>query len=221
MSNPSAPFVKLEALDLGALLCSRVCHDVISPVGAITNGLEVLDDEDSTDMHEFAIDLIKKSAKQASSRLQFARLAFGAAGSAGSEIDTGDAENVARGMVDAEKTNLTWNIPRQYLAKNKVKLLLNLILIAISSIHRGGDINVDGEITPETAQFTVVAKGTNAKVQATTSDILNADEPPHAVDAHSIQPHYTKLVAEACNMAVTLATGEDEVTLKAASIEKA
>ena len=88
--------VTLEALDLAALLCSRVCHDVISPVGAIVNGLEVLEDENDPEMKEFALDLIRKSARQASARLQYARLAFGAAGSAGAMIDLGDAGNVAR-----------------------------------------------------------------------------------------------------------------------------
>ena len=80
----------LDALDLAALLCSRVCHDVISPVGAIVNGLEVLEDEKDADMRAFATELIKKSAKTASARLQFCRLAFGAAGSAGASIDTGE-----------------------------------------------------------------------------------------------------------------------------------
>ena len=96
--------INLDSLDLAALLCSRVCHDVISPVGAIVNGLEVLEDDSDTSMREFALDLIQKSARQASARLQFARLAFGAAGSAGASIDLGDAEQVARGLVDAKRT---------------------------------------------------------------------------------------------------------------------
>ena len=82
----------IAALDLAALLASRVCHDIISPVGAITNGLEVLEEETGEEMRSFAMDLIKKSARQASAKLQFARLAFGAAGSAGAEIDLGDAD---------------------------------------------------------------------------------------------------------------------------------
>ena len=76
--------VTLDPLDLAALLCSRVCHDVISPVGAIVNGLEVLEDENDPAMRDFTLDLIRKSARQASARLQFARLAFGAAGRNGS-----------------------------------------------------------------------------------------------------------------------------------------
>jgi histidine phosphotransferase ChpT len=82
----------LGALDLAALLCSRVCHDLISPVGAIVNGIEVLEEDKDEETRTFALDLIKKSARNASARLQFCRLAFGAAGSAGSQIDTGDAE---------------------------------------------------------------------------------------------------------------------------------
>ncbi len=122
--------ITLDALDLAALLCSRVCHDVISPVGAIVNGLEVLEDEKDESMRGFAQDLIKKSAHQASARLQFARLAFGAAGSAGASIDTGDAEQVARGFIQDDRTTLTWTAPRVLLPKNQVKLLLNLLLIA-------------------------------------------------------------------------------------------
>ena len=78
----------IEALDLAALLCSRVCHDLISPVGAIVNGLEVLEEEKDEETKTFALDLIKKSASTASAKLQFCRIAFGAAGSAGAQIDS-------------------------------------------------------------------------------------------------------------------------------------
>src|SRR5580700_3152456 len=108
----------LDPLDLAALLCSRVCHDVISPVGAIVNGLEMLDEEKDAEMRGFALDLVKKSAHTASARLQFCRLAFGAAGSAGAAIDTGDAEKVTRGLLETEKTSIDWKAPRRLLAKN-------------------------------------------------------------------------------------------------------
>src|SRR4051794_6865148 len=95
--------VTLDSLDLAALLCSRVCHDLISPSGAIVNGLEVLEENGSNEETKtFAMDLIKKSAKTASARLQFCRLAFGAAGSAGAQIDLGDAEKMARGVIENE-----------------------------------------------------------------------------------------------------------------------
>ena len=136
---------ELSSLDLAALVASRVCHDIISPVGAITNGLEVLDEEGSEDMREFAMDLIRKSARQASAKLQFARLAFGAAGSAGAEIDLGDAQVVATGFMENEKSDLNWQLTRHLMPKNYVKLLLNLILIANQCVPRGGEIKVEME----------------------------------------------------------------------------
>ena len=121
--------VTIDALDLAALLCSRVCHDLISPVGAIVNGLEVLEDDNDEETKTFAMDLIKKSAGAASAKLQFCRIAFGAAGSAGAQIDSGDAEKVARGFLEDEKTKLDWQLPRLLLPKNRIKLLLNMLLI--------------------------------------------------------------------------------------------
>src|SRR6202163_2137183 len=135
----SGPLV-LESLDLAALLCSRVCHDLISPVGAIMNGLEVMEDDNDEETKTFALDLIKKSARTASAKLQFCRLAFGAAGSAGAQIDTGDAEKTARGMLEDEKLKMVWNLPRELLPKNQVKLLLNMVLIGAGTIPRGGTL---------------------------------------------------------------------------------
>src|SRR6266851_4768002 len=136
--------VDLDALDLAALLCSRVCHDLISPTGAIVNGLEVLEEKDSDEETKtFALDLIKKSAKTASGRLQFCRLAFGAAGSSAAQIDLGDAESMVRGFLDDDKTKLAWNLPRVLLPKNRVKLLLNLLILAGQTIPRGGTMKIE------------------------------------------------------------------------------
>ncbi|MHB2165838.1 histidine phosphotransferase ChpT [Alsobacter sp. R-9] len=207
--------VNLEALDLAALLCSRVCHDVISPVGAIVNGLEVLEDEKDEAMRGFAQDLIRKSAKQASARLQFARLAFGAAGSAGASIDTGDAENVARGFIQDERTTLTWTAPRVLLPKNQVKLLLNLLLIAQTAVPRGGTIGVTLTVEGEQGTFKVAAKGLNARIPHAVPALLRGEPESGTVDAHAIQPFYTGLIARAAKMDVTLSIDGDTVTIDA------
>ena len=207
--------VDLEGLDLAALLCSRVCHDVISPVGAIVNGLEVLEDEKDESMRVFALDLIKKSSKQASARLQFARIAFGAAGSAGSSIDTGDAEQVARSFLQDEKNSLTWTAQRVYMPKNKVKLLLNLLVLAVSAIPRGGNLDVTVEGQAEAPKFTITAKGLNARVPPHAEDLLAGRTESGSVDAHSIQVFYTGLIARAASMSVSLAIEGDVVTINA------
>ena len=207
--------ITLDSLDLAALLCSRVCHDVISPVGAIVNGLEVLEDENDASMRDFALDLIRKSAKQASARLQFARLAFGAAGSAGASIDLGDAEHVVRGMFQDDKVSLSWSAPRALLPKNRVKLLLNLVVLATNAVPRGGHITVNVMGDAERCEFTLVSKGLNARIPPHAEALLAGAPENGTVDAHGIQVFYTGMVARAAGMALRLAISGDEVTIRA------
>ncbi len=204
----------LSSLDLSALVASRICHDIISPVGAINNGLEVLDEEGAEDMREFAMDLIRKSAHQASAKLQFARLAFGASGSAGAEIDLGDAQNVANAFMANEKSNLDWQVARNLMPKNLVKLLLNLVLIANQCIPRGGVITVEMDGEPAEPTFHLTAKGTNPRIPLGIQDVFDGRE-PERVDAHSVQPIYTLLLGRECGMTLTLSKEDDTVKITA------
>lgn len=203
-----------DALELAALLCSRVCHDLISPVGAIVNGLEVMDDDPSPEDREFALDLIRKSAKTASARLQFCRLAFGAAGSAGAQIDLGDAQNMARGHLEDNKTKIAWNLPRILLAKNRVKLLLNMLVIAQQTIPRGGVLTVDPVGEGDALAFRVTASGLNARLPQNIVDML-ASEQTGAVDAHAVQPYYTRLLAQSAGLKVSLVAEGDAIVATA------
>jgi histidine phosphotransferase ChpT len=205
----------IEALDLAALLCSRVCHDLISPVGAIVNGLEVLAEEKDEETKTFALDLIKKSAGTASAKLQFCRIAFGAAGSAGAQIDLGDAETITRGFFEDDKTKLAWNLPRALLAKNRVKLLLNLLLIAGQTIPRGGRLTVDPIGEGESMGFKISAVGVNAKVPPAVAALLAGDAGGTALDAHRIQPFYASLLAQASGVKAAMAMEGETVVVSA------
>jgi histidine phosphotransferase ChpT len=215
MSGTPSPGPAPDALELAALLCSRVCHDLISPVGAIVNGLEVLDDNPKPEDREFALDLIRKSAKTASARLQFCRLAFGAAGSAGAQIDLGDAQTMARGHIEDGKITITWNLPRLLLPKNRVKLLLNMLIIAQQTIPRGGTFTIDPIGDGETMSFRVTAAGLNARLPQNIADLLGTNSTA-SVDAHAVQPYYTRLLAQACGLSVTLALDGEKVVVTAA-----
>jgi len=206
---------ELGALDLAALLCSRVCHDIISPVGAINNGLEVLDEDNSEEMKTFAFDLIRKSARQASAKLQFARLAFGAAGSAGAEIDLSDAEKVARGYMEGEKASFDWVAPRALMPKNKVKLVLNLVLLATAAVPRGGSIKVTIEGEPANPTFTFHCSGPTARVPHAFEKLVPGDIGEVPVDAHAVQPYYAGLLARSCGMTVSAAFDGPDVVIKA------
>ena len=207
--------VTLEAMDLAALLCSRLCHDLISPVGAVVNGLEVLEDANDEETKTFALELIKKSARQASARLQFCRLAFGAAGSAGATIDLGDAEAVARGFLEDDKTKLVWQLPRIMLPKNRVKLLLNLLILASISVPRGGTLTVAPIGEGEATGFEVTAAGSNPRVPQAVPGLLAGEPAGAAVDAHGIQPFYTGLLARSCGMTAAIAPEADRVLVTA------
>jgi histidine phosphotransferase ChpT len=214
MSGTSSPAPTPDALELAALLCSRVCHDLISPVGAIVNGLEVLDDNPKPEDREFALDLIRKSAKTASARLQFCRLAFGAAGSSGAQIDLGDAQNMSRGHLEDARTTINWNLPRLLLPKNRVKLLLNMLVIAQQTIPRGGTIAVDPIGEGETMGFRVVSSGLNARIPQAIADLLGSPQNSN-VDAHAVQPYYTRLLAQSCGLNVVLAAEGDSIVATA------
>jgi len=209
------PTLTLDGLDLAALLCSRVCHDVISPVGAIVNGLEVLEDDQDESMREFALELIGKSARQASARLKFARIAFGAAGSAGASIDLADAESVAKGMFADEKTKLEWRAPQALFPKNKVKLILNLVMVTTSAIPRGGLIDVTVTGDGEAPTFVLKAKGSHARIPPHVVELIAGEPESGTVDAHGILPFYAGLVARAARMDVKFAIDGDEVTVTA------
>ncbi|MBB3945980.1 histidine phosphotransferase ChpT [Rhizobium skierniewicense] len=214
----SKPNLTLSGADLAALLCSRVCHDVISPVGAINNGLELLD-EGGSDAD--ALDLIRTSAVNASVRLKFARLAFGASGSAGASIDTGEAEKAAKDFAAAEKkAEVTWNGPRAIVPKNRVKMLLNLFLVAYSAIPRGGNVDVVLE-NPETdARFEITVKGRMMRLPAKFVALSEGTE-EEAVDAHSVQSYYTLLMAHEAGMTIEYAVHDDRIVFTAFTIDAA
>jgi histidine phosphotransferase ChpT len=211
MTEPTA----LGDLELAALVSSRICHDVINPVAAISNGLEMLGEEPDQAMREAAMELIRKSAVQASAKLQFARLAFGAAGSAGAEIDLRDAEKVSRDfLAGSGKHQVNWQGPAVTLPKNKVKLLLNLVALGAAALPRGGVVNVEIVGAPPAISFVVLAKGDSARLNDQVRSLLSGANGV-VVDAHSVQPYYARRIATATGMTVTVEPRDGAVELKA------
>ena len=196
--------IELKATDLAAMLCSRVCHDLINPVGAIGNGLEVLADPSQTEMAPFARDLITNAANQARAKLEFARLAYGASSTAGTDFDTRECERVARLLFEIEKADLDWQVPLILLPKHKAKLLMNMLLIASMAVPRGGVVKV--EVTGPAGEevFTFTSTSDPEKRQKTLmpsgAEELLSGAPEDGVDARGIQPFYTGILARMTDM---------------------
>jgi len=133
-------------LDLAALLCSKLCHDLLSPVGAINNGLELLEDETDPEMRDRCLDLLADSARVSADKLKYFRLAFGAAGGFGEEVDPNEAKQLIEALLGNDgKITLGWAVQAHTLPKKAIKILLNLALIAKEALVRGGQLDVGAE----------------------------------------------------------------------------
>jgi len=201
-------------LELAALISSKICHDVIGPVGAIYNGLEILDEDDDAEAKNYALDVIRNVTEQASARLQFARFAFGAAGSAGSQIDLSTAEQISRGLIGQGKHKLAWRGMAGHMAKDKVKLLLNLIASAITALPRGGEIEVEIAGSLDKPSFTLRCRGTAARPPQYLVDYVGGAQAPQ-LDALSIQAYYTWRLAASAKMRLEIAKEAADILLLA------
>lgn len=148
------------AADLAALLCSRLCHDLLSPVGALTNGLELLADEKDGDMRARIVELLEQSAKTSADKLKFFRLAFGAAGGFGEDVPVDEARAVIDALVGNNgRIEARWALAGNTLPKPAVKVLLNLALIGIEALVRGGTLDIGAEKGASETEIVIRAAG--------------------------------------------------------------
>jgi histidine phosphotransferase ChpT len=200
-------------LELAALISSKICHDLIGPVGNINNGLEILDEEDDAQSRDYALDVIRNVTETASARLQFARFAFGATDSAGAKIDLGTAEELSRGLIGNGKHKLSWRGLKGQIAKDKAKLLLNLVAVAPTAVPRGGDIVVEIAGTLASPSFVVRCRGASARPPQYFGDFVNGPAPP--INAMTIQSYYTVRLAMASRMRLAVIRDDADVLLTA------
>jgi histidine phosphotransferase ChpT len=173
-------------IDLAALLCSRLCHDLLSPVGAMNNGLELLADEHDPEMRKRCMDLLAESAKSAADKLKFFRLAFGAAGGFGSEVDPAEAKAVIEPLVTGDgRTSLEWMVPAGLMPKRAVKILLNLVLIAKDALVRGGVLHVGAEIREGEQEIVIRAVGPRIIMDKAVQDALTGNLTASEIDSRT------------------------------------
>lgn len=186
----------MHELDLGALLVSRVCHDLISPVAAISNGLEILADEQDADMRAHAMRLIEHSVGQAKARLLFARLAFGSMGSAGAEIDLREVGQVAAEFFGTGKAKLDWQVPAISVDKEIIRVMLNLAALGADCIPRGGVLTVKAEQGRASFIVSVLARGPRANLAPDIKEGLALTIPNEDLTGRTIAPFVTALLTK-------------------------
>jgi len=163
----------MDVIDLASLLCSRLCHDLLSPVGALNNGLELLADEQDPEMRKRCMELLSESAAASANKLKFFRLAFGAGGGFGDEIDTREAKAALEGLYGADKRiELGWMVVDDKMAKGAVKLLLNLGMIAGDPLVRGGRLDVGAEQRDGALEMVIRAEGPRILLDPKLRDVI-------------------------------------------------
>lgn len=173
-------------IDFASLLCSRLCHDLLSPVGAMNNGIELLADEHDPEMRRRCMDLLAESAKSAADKLKFFRLAFGAAGGFGAEVDPNEAKLVIAPMVTASgRTVLEWAVPADVMPKKAVKILLNLVMLANETLVRGGTLFVGAEARAGEHEIVVRASGPKILMDSAVREALTGQLDPAALDTRT------------------------------------
>jgi len=211
----SASITKLTPTSLSALLCARICHDLISPVGALGTAIEILDDPANVDMHGDAMDLVRTSSRQASAKLKFLRLALGAGGSAPGVIPTAEMTQLSNDMFADSKPDLIWQIDTDGIDKNRARIVMNLIMLAIQAAPRGGTVTVSRSNNGSGETFNLVSEGPKVRLDAAVAKAISGKAPEDGFDGRSIQPLYASLLARDISGTIGASAEENAITFTA------
>ncbi|MEQ8412460.1 MAG: histidine phosphotransferase family protein [Erythrobacter sp.] len=183
--------------DLAALLCSRLCHDLLSPVGALSNGLELLADEQDPEMRERCVELLEASAKISTDKLKFFRLAFGAAGGFGENVPVEEAQQVIGALAgDGKKIDIHWAMAETSLPKPAIKVLLNLAQIALDALVRGGRLDIGAERRDGNVEIVARATGSRVAFDEVIGRALEGDLGASELTSRTAAAHMIALLAE-------------------------
>ena len=168
----------MNAVELASLLCSRLCHDLMSPVGALNNGIELMSDEQDAEMRDRCLELLANSARASANKLKFFRLAFGAGGGFGELIDAREGKTALEGIFGAERRiELGWMVSQDKLPKGAMKLLLNLAMIAGDALVRGGRLDIGAESNGDGTELAIRAEGPKVLLDQSLRETLINGEP--------------------------------------------
>jgi histidine phosphotransferase ChpT len=207
----------MDSLEFASLLCSRLCHDLMSPVGALNNGIELLADEQDPDMRDRCLELLSDSARVTASKLKFFRLAFGAGGGFGETVDSGDARAALEGLLGPDgRIELGWMVGEERMSKGAIKLLLNLALIAADSLVRGGRLDVGAERAGGT-EIAIRAQGPKIALDPAIAETL-AGSGEGEVEARTAGAFLARSLAAQAGGSVQLSRPSDDTLMIGATL---
>lgn len=205
-----------SSVDLAALLCSRLCHDMLSPIGALNNGLELLADEHDPEMKAKVLELLEQSARSSADKLKFFRLAFGAAGGYGEMVEVAEPKAVIDALIGENKRiAANWALAEAKLPKDAVKVLLNLAHIAIDALIRGGTLDIGAEMRDGASEIVVRASGPKLAFDEDIGHALQGELDPAQLSGRTAPAHMLHLLAEQAGGGLQYQLSSDALVLGA------
>ena len=203
-------------LDLASLLASRLCHDMLSPVGALSNGLELLREEKDPEMRRRCFELLEQSAKASADKLKFFRLAFGAAGGFGEMVPVAEARELITALLgDSGRIELEWAVAGETLPKAAVKTLLNLAAIGIEALVRGGTLEVGAELRNGSSEIVIRAAGPRIAFDETIGRALDGSLPANELSSRTAPAAMLHQLAESTGGGLQWHLGDDALVMGA------
>lgn len=205
-----------SATDLAALLCSRLCHDMLSPVGAMSNGLELLASETDPEMRQNCMELLEQSATISTNKLKYFRLAYGAAGGFGDRVGIEEPKDLIQSLAaDKGRIDVNWAVSGGTLAKPAVKVLLNFAQIALDALVRGGTLDVGAEVRDGACEIVIRAAGTKIAFDEVLGRALEGRLASDELTSRTAPAHMIHLLAQECGGGLQFARSEDALVLGA------
>jgi histidine phosphotransferase ChpT len=211
-----------SSTDLAALLCSRLCHDLLSPVGALSNGLELLADEKDPEMRQRCFELLEQSAQISTDKLKFFRLAYGAAGGFGEAVPADEPRGLVAGLIAGnERIELQWAVTEPTLPKPAVKVLLNLASIAIDALVRGGSLAVGAERRDGATEIAVRASGPRVAFDTNIGRALEGTLSDDELSGRTAPAHMIRMLADELGGGVQYALSGEALVMGAVLPDRA
>lgn len=211
----------MKSHEFASLLCSRLCHDLLSPIGALNNGIELLADENDPDMRARCLDLLADSARASANKLKFFRLAFGAAGGFGDEVDTREARTAIEGLFGSDgRIQVDWLVAEPTMSKPALKVLLNLVLVASDAFRRGGRLDVGAERHEGGVDIVIRAEGERIALDPELRRVLLGEVSEDQVAPRAAAAWLVHALVEESGGAVQLMDEEEGVLLIGAALRR-
>lgn len=209
----------MKSYEFASLLCSRLCHDLLSPVGALNNGIELLSDEHDPEMRARCLELLGESARASANKLKFFRLAFGAAGGFADVVDTREARVAIEGLFGSDgRIQLGWIVDEPTMSKSALKVLLNLALIAGDALVRGGHLAVGAERHGNGLDIVIRAEGPRIVLDPELKSVLSGNSSEDTLAPRAAAAWLVRCLVKEGGGEVQVMDGEEGMLLIGASL---